>query len=322
MGLPAWPQAELAGARAARRARPLQGGRRRAREAVLPARDVPRHGDEPGRGERDHRALVRLVLHLRGGSGRRRRGLAGARATRRRPTPARRASSRGPTGTSTSSSTCCGSSSGPTRSSSAPSGSRPSCSSSSSRCRSSTCGASGASLRRPVAIVAAILVVLSMGVLTYKGATAEEGVGNSAELVDAWFADLNLPEEVRPGAELFAESNCIACHQYGGVGNQGPGPGPDRDRQREQRRLLRALRREPVRVRQQRHARLRRPGRAGPPGHGSLPRGVQGRLAGRLPPRLRPPGPCTSSSASPAPRARRTPRACSGPSWTPAARSA
>ena len=74
-------------------------------------------------------------------------------------------------------------------------------------------------LRRPVAVVGAILVVLSMGVLTYKGATAEEGVsGNSAELVDQWFADFNLPEDVRPGAEVFTDSNCIACHAYGGVG--------------------------------------------------------------------------------------------------------
>src|SRR3982751_3174117 len=32
-------------------------------------------------------------------------------------------------------------------------------------------------LRRPVAIVASILVVLSMGVLTYKGATAKEALG-------------------------------------------------------------------------------------------------------------------------------------------------
>ena len=32
--------------------------------------------------------------------------------------------------------------------------------------------------RRPVAIIAAILVVLSMGVLTYKGATAKEALGS------------------------------------------------------------------------------------------------------------------------------------------------
>ena len=33
--------------------------------------------------------------------------------------------------------------------------------------------------RRPVAMVAAVLTVLSMGVLTYKGATAEESLGSS-----------------------------------------------------------------------------------------------------------------------------------------------
>ena len=36
-----------------------------AREAVLPVRDVPRHGDEPRRRGRDHRARVHLELHLR-----------------------------------------------------------------------------------------------------------------------------------------------------------------------------------------------------------------------------------------------------------------
>src|SRR5205823_7597226 len=36
-------------------------------------------------------------------------------------------------------------------------------------------------LRRPIAIVAAVLVALSMGVLTYKGATAKEALG--AELL-------------------------------------------------------------------------------------------------------------------------------------------
>ena len=62
---------------------------------------------------RDRRARVRLVLH-RGGLGRPR--LARAVTTPRRPTRARLTSSHGRTGTSTSSSTCSGSSSGPTRS--------------------------------------------------------------------------------------------------------------------------------------------------------------------------------------------------------------
>ena len=41
----------------------LQGGRRARGEAVLPLRDVPRHGDEPRRRRGDHRARVHLVLH-------------------------------------------------------------------------------------------------------------------------------------------------------------------------------------------------------------------------------------------------------------------
>src|SRR5712691_6200649 len=42
-------------------------------------------------------------------------------------------------------------------------------------------------LRRPVAVVGAILVVLSMGVLTYKGATAKESLGSElVALVPKW----------------------------------------------------------------------------------------------------------------------------------------
>ena len=43
--------------------------------------------------------------------------------------------------------------------------------------------------RRPVAIVAAILVVISMGTLTWKGATAKESLGSElieSGTVDAW----------------------------------------------------------------------------------------------------------------------------------------
>jgi menaquinol-cytochrome c reductase cytochrome b/c subunit len=76
-------------------------------------------------------------------------------------------------------------------------------------------------LRRPVAVVAAILVVLSMGVLTYKGATAKEALASEVKAaVPGWakkegFA--NNPEAVQ-GAYLFAESGCTACHTYLGAG--------------------------------------------------------------------------------------------------------
>jgi hypothetical protein len=74
--------------------------------------------------------------------------------------------------------------------------------------------------RRPVAVVTAILVVLSMGVLTYKGAVAEEGVAPTdvEALVDDWVETYNLPDEAREGAALFAEAGCLNCHVYGDVG--------------------------------------------------------------------------------------------------------
>jgi menaquinol-cytochrome c reductase cytochrome b/c subunit len=73
--------------------------------------------------------------------------------------------------------------------------------------------------RRPVAIVAAILVVLSMGVLSYKGATAKEAL--AAELVAEvphWIERQDLPKQAEPGAMLFAESGCLNCHTYLGSG--------------------------------------------------------------------------------------------------------
>jgi menaquinol-cytochrome c reductase cytochrome b/c subunit len=76
--------------------------------------------------------------------------------------------------------------------------------------------------RRPVAIVAAVVVVISMGTLTYKGATAEESLGPEVlPLVPEWaeaqgFAD---NEEAIQGAELFAVSGCLNCHTYMGEGS-------------------------------------------------------------------------------------------------------
>jgi mono/diheme cytochrome c family protein len=73
--------------------------------------------------------------------------------------------------------------------------------------------------RRPIAVVGAILVALSMGVLTYKGATAKEPLG--AELVAAvpsWIKTEKLPPKAVPGARLFATSGCLNCHTYLGAG--------------------------------------------------------------------------------------------------------
>jgi menaquinol-cytochrome c reductase cytochrome b/c subunit len=76
-------------------------------------------------------------------------------------------------------------------------------------------------LRRPVALVAALLVIVSMGVLTYKGATAHEALGSELKaLVPSWAKKQgfqNNPQAVA-GAKLFAVVGCANCHQYEGIG--------------------------------------------------------------------------------------------------------
>ena len=80
--------------------------------------------------------------------------------------------------------------------------------------------------RRPVAIVASILVVLSMGVLTYKGATAKEALGSELRAhVPTWAKKQgfqNNPAAIA-GAQLFAVSGCLNCHVYLGDGGQNLG---------------------------------------------------------------------------------------------------
>src|ERR687886_684272 len=76
-------------------------------------------------------------------------------------------------------------------------------------------------LRRPVAVVAAILVVLSMGVLTYKGATAKEALASEVKAaVPSWAKREGFTnnKEAIAGANAFATSGCTACHTYLGTG--------------------------------------------------------------------------------------------------------
>jgi hypothetical protein len=76
-------------------------------------------------------------------------------------------------------------------------------------------------LRRPVALVAAILTVLSMGVLTYKGATAKESLGSElVAKVPDWAKKQGFTgnQQALAGAKLFAESGCLNCHTYLGLG--------------------------------------------------------------------------------------------------------
>jgi menaquinol-cytochrome c reductase cytochrome b/c subunit len=81
-------------------------------------------------------------------------------------------------------------------------------------------------LRRPVAIVAAILTVLSMGVLTYKGATAKEALASEVvQAVPSWAKKEGFAgnPEALAGAKLFASSGCTACHTYLGTGSSNLG---------------------------------------------------------------------------------------------------
>lgn len=78
--------------------------------------------------------------------------------------------------------------------------------------------------RRPIAVIAAALVIASMAVLTWKGATAKENVASEALAeVPQWIEENKLPAEAEPGAELFAGSGCLNCHVYLGAGAQALG---------------------------------------------------------------------------------------------------
>jgi menaquinol-cytochrome c reductase cytochrome b/c subunit len=78
--------------------------------------------------------------------------------------------------------------------------------------------------RRPVAVVITILTVISMGVLTYKGATARESLASeTVAAVPKWVKQQNLPANAVPGAKLFAESGCLTCHTYLGTGSSNLG---------------------------------------------------------------------------------------------------
>src|SRR5438034_5818973 len=81
-------------------------------------------------------------------------------------------------------------------------------------------------LRRPVAIVTAVIVVISMGVLTYKGATAKEPLGTEILAhVPSWAAKEGFQgnQQAIAGAKLFAVSGCLNCHTYLGDGGRNLG---------------------------------------------------------------------------------------------------
>jgi hypothetical protein len=74
---------------------------------------------------------------------------------------------------------------------------------------------------RPVAMVAAVLTVISMATLTWKGATAKEALGSELVLlVPSWAEQQGFvgDKEAMKGATLFAQSGCLNCHTYLGQG--------------------------------------------------------------------------------------------------------
>ena len=102
-------------------------------------------------------------------------------------------------------------------------------------------------LRRPVAMVASVLVIASLGILTFKGATAKEGSAGAEEAIPEWIEQGNLvanaedvlsndpgaatlgadPADAEPliqeGAELLVQAGCLNCHTYRSAGAQNLG---------------------------------------------------------------------------------------------------
>ena len=77
---------------------------------------------------------------------------------------------------------------------------------------------------RPVAMVAAVLTIISMAVLTWKGATAKEALASEVvQDVPNWVKAEGLPSNALPGAHLFATAGCTACHTYNGSGGSNLG---------------------------------------------------------------------------------------------------
>src|SRR5919201_432252 len=75
--------------------------------------------------------------------------------------------------------------------------------------------------RRPVAVVAAILVVISMGELTYKGAVAKEALASEVDAaVPQWAQREGFAKNAKAvaGAHVFAQGGCTSCHTYLGTG--------------------------------------------------------------------------------------------------------
>jgi mono/diheme cytochrome c family protein len=78
--------------------------------------------------------------------------------------------------------------------------------------------------QRPVAMVAGVLTIISMAVLTWKGATAQEALASEVKQnIPRWIKEERLPPAAIPGVKLFAAAGCTACHTYDGAGGSNLG---------------------------------------------------------------------------------------------------
>ena len=72
-------------------------------------------------------------------------------------------------------------------------------------------------------MVASVLVIFSMGILTYRGATAKEALGTELlKLVPTWAEKQGFTHNPTAiaGAKLFAQLGCLNCHTYQKNGSQ------------------------------------------------------------------------------------------------------
>ena len=78
--------------------------------------------------------------------------------------------------------------------------------------------------RRPVAMTAGVLTIIAMAYLTFLGASAGSPTEIEVEPPPQIAAAPAALEEFELGAQVAAQSGCLACHKFGENGNDGPGP--------------------------------------------------------------------------------------------------
>ncbi len=141
-------------------------------------------------------------------------------------------------------------------------------------------------LHRPVAMVAAVLTILSMAVLTWKGATAKEALGSELVLlVPEWAQEQGFAgdEQATQGARAL---RAVRLPQLPHLPRARLGDSRRArslgDREDERRGVLRPLPREPGGLREQRDGLLLVPRAGEPRGARRVPRGFQGFAERRL----------------------------------------